>query len=383
MLELTRSEARRMRLVAHGLDRASRTSGDASAAAGVIAGDAAGAAGCTPVEVVHRMVAMQGQDLPQVLRAIAIRSAPGTTLADVRAAFDRGELVRSWAMRGTLFVSTPQDLAVLHAAVAPRMRRQEWRMCTDRDIDEAIAARAAQVLVEHLADRPRSRPSLLAVWESAGVETGGGRGYHLLALLAYDELVRFGPFDGEAQLLVGGPPAAVSGAERLVDELVDAELVDAEAAFDDALRRFVLARGPVSADDAAWWLGLPKTLVRASLARARGLNRVLVGGTEMLIGEDASGSSSGVHLVPGFDEWILGYRDRSITAGPAMTQALVPGNNGVFKPAVLIDGRTVGTWRWPPQRGTRPVEPVLQIVEDVTASTRARIERALARWPHR
>ncbi len=372
-----------MRLVAHGLDRASRTSGDASAAAGVIAGDAAGAAGCTPVEVVHRMVAMQGQDLPQVLRAIAIRSAPGTTLADVRAAFDRGELVRSWAMRGTLFVSTPQDLAVLHAAVAPRMRRQEWRMCTDRDIDEAIAARAAQVLVEHLADRPRSRPSLLAVWESAGVETGGGRGYHLLALLAYDELVRFGPFDGEAQLLVGGPPAAVSGAERLVDELVDAELVDAEAAFDDALRRFVLARGPVSADDAAWWLGLPKTLVRASLARARGLNRVLVGGTEMLIGEDASGSSSGVHLVPGFDEWILGYRDRSITAGPAMTQALVPGNNGVFKPAVLIDGRTVGTWRWPPQRGTRPVEPVLQIVEDVTASTRARIERALARWPHR
>ena len=47
-------------------------------------------------EVVDRAVALQGQDLPAVLRAIAIRSAPGTTIDDVRAAFDRGEIVRSW-----------------------------------------------------------------------------------------------------------------------------------------------------------------------------------------------------------------------------------------------------------------------------------------------
>ncbi|MBP2436488.1 hypothetical protein [Microbacterium amylolyticum] len=55
-----------------------------------------GGSDLTPAQVVDRSVALQGQDLPAVLRAIALRSRPGTSIADVRAAFDRGELVRSW-----------------------------------------------------------------------------------------------------------------------------------------------------------------------------------------------------------------------------------------------------------------------------------------------
>lgn len=348
-----------MRLVAQGLDGRGRARGEAGAAAD---------AGRSPAQVVRRMVAMQGQDLPQVLRAIAIRSAPGTTLADVRAAFDAGELVRSWAMRGTLFVATPADLAALHAATAARMRRQEWRMCLDRDIDEATARRAASVLVEQLEAGPSSRAAVLAAWDAAGVETSGGRGYHLLALCAYDGLVRFGPFDGDAQLLVGGDAPAVP---------------DPEAALVDALRRFVAARGPVLADDAAWWTGLPKTLVRAALARAERLEPVLVAGEPMLVAEGAeAGRRTGVRLVPGFDEWVLGYRDRSHTASPAMLHAMVPGGNGVFKPAVLVDGRAVGVWRWPLGGGPRST-PVLELVEDLAPSTRASVERALADWPHR
>ena len=366
-----------MRLVAQGLDRTSRAGGAAGAAGGSAsradgaAGGAAGgsASGRAPADVVRHLVAMQGQDLPQVLRAIAIRSAPGTTLADVRAAFDRGELVRSWAMRGTLFVATPADLAALHASTGERMRRQEWRMCTDRGIDEATARLAARVLTEALADGPRARPALLADWEAAGVGTGGGRGYHLLALCAYDGLVRFGPFAGDAQLLVGGPPPAVP---------------DPEAALDDLLRRFVVARGPIPGDDAAWWTALPKTQTRASLARANGLEPVLVDGEPMLAAVDAApGRRSGVMLVPGFDEWILGYRDRSLVASPAMLTSLVPGGNGVFRPAVLVDGRVVGTWRWPAAKGKQPAAPMLELVEPVAEATRRSIDVALERWPHR
>ncbi|WP_405217062.1 winged helix DNA-binding domain-containing protein [Agrococcus sp. Ld7] len=358
MLQMTRSEARRLRLLAQGVSGASRAGGPASGTA----------ARRTPADVVHRMVAMQGQDLAQVLRAIAVRSAPGTTLAEVRAAFDRGELVRSWAMRGTLFVATPPDLAALHAAVAPRMRRQEWRMCTDGGIDERTARRSAEALTDHLAGGPRSRRSLLAAWDAASIETAAGRGYHLLALHALDGLVRFGPFDGEEQLLLGGgaPPVA-----------------DPDAALTDALRRCVAARGPTAVEDVAWWSGLPKLLVRASLASAPGLEPVLVDGAPMLRASDAAaGARSGVRLIPGFDEWVLGYRDRSHTASARMLQAMVPGGNGVFKPVVLVDGRAVGTWRWP-TGGRQAREPQLQLVEPVTASTRASIHRAVEAWPHR
>ncbi|MCR8671232.1 winged helix DNA-binding domain-containing protein, partial [Agrococcus sp. HG114] len=153
---LTPAQARRMRVVAQGLVGSERS----------------------PVEAVRHLVAMQGQDLPAVLRAIAIRSAPGTSLADVRAAFDAGLLVRAWAMRGTLFVATPDDLATLHAATGERMRRQEWRMCTVRGIDEPTAANAAGVLRDALAPGPVRRRDLLGAWEAAGIATAGGRGYH-------------------------------------------------------------------------------------------------------------------------------------------------------------------------------------------------------------
>lgn len=346
-----------MRMVAQGLARSGRV-------------------GRTPVEVVRRMVALQGQDLRQVLRAIAIRSAPGTTVADVRAAFDRGELVRSWAMRGTLFVSTPQDLAVLHATIGARMRRQEWRMCTDRGVDVAIAAHAAEVAMSVLGAGPTRRPALLAAWQEAGIDVGGGNGYHLLALLAYDQLVRFGPFaaagagDGE-QLLVGGAAPEVGAPE---------------AALDDALVRFAVARGPVAADDAAWWLGTGKVSVRASLERAVAAGRlaaVAVAGDRMLLEHGARHAGpTGVTLAAGFDEWLLGYRDRSLTANAATLAVILPGNNGVFRPIVLVDGRTVGSWRIPIAKGVPVGQPLLELAEALPAGRQRQVERALARWPH-
>lgn len=322
----------------------------------------------SPADVVRRFVAMQGQDLPGVLRAIAIRAAPGTTLADVRAAFDAALLVRSWAMRGTLFVAAPDDLAVLHAATTERMRRQEWRMCVQRGIDEATAERAAAVLVAALERGPLRRSAMLDAWEAAGIATGGGNGYHLLALAAYDGLVRFGPFEGDQQLLVGGPPPVVA---------------DPEAALADALSRFAIARGPVRPDDAAWWLGAAKRPVRAALERAVGLERVRLGEDELLVEAGAEPAGRvGVTLVPAFDEWLLGYEGRSRGVSEAVLRAAVPGGNGVFRPLVLVDGVAVGTWRIPTARG-RAGEPLLELVEPVGERTRAAIERALARWPHR
>jgi hypothetical protein len=357
--ELTDVDARRMRLVAQGLVGSERS----------------------PADAVRHAVALQGQDLPAVLRAIAVRSAPGTTLDDVRAAFDAGELVRSWAMRGTLFVAAPDDLAVLHAATGERMRRQEWRMCEVRGIDQGIAELAADVLVDALADGPRTRPAMLAAWEAAGISTAGGRGYHLLALCAYDGLVRFGPFEGRDQLLVGGPRPPVADPDR---------------ALDAALGRMVAARGPIDADDVAWWMGLPKTLVRASLERASALGppigtaieRVRAADREMLVAAGAPpGPETDVLLVPAFDEVLLGYRDRSLLATPDVLAAVVPGGNGVFRPMVLVDGVAVGTWRIPASRArarsSAPVEPVLELVGPVPARLRSRIDRALAAWPHR
>ena len=310
----------------------------------------------SPAEVVARGVAFQGQDLPAVLRAIAIRSRPGTTLDDVRDAFDRGDIVRSWPMRGTLFATTPAHLATILHHTSERMLRSTARRRAALGLDEETLDRARRLLATALQDRPLTRAEALALWQSEGIATDAGRGYHLIFHLAEEGLAHWGPFAGAQQQLVLTPPHET-----------DTDLAP-------VIRGYVLAHGPTTADDAAWWLKLPKTVVREAAARVDDLRVVTVEGSPAwIIGDPEIPEASGVTLVPGFDEWILGYADRSLVASPEALEAVLPGGNGIFRPTVLVDGVAVGTWRG---------GELTALVGRTTAATRKAITRALEAWPH-
>lgn len=329
-----------------------------------------GGSDLAPSGVVRRAVALQGQDLPAVLQAIAIRSRPETTVQHVRDAFDRGELVRGWPMRGTLFATTPEHLATLLVFTGDRIRRTAARRRNELGLDEPVIAGSRDVLLPALGERPLDRAQAFALWEAAGISTAGGRGYHLLMHLSVEGLVHWGAFD----------PA---GSRQLLTLTAARSPEDPDAALAEVVRGFVLARGPATEADLAWWMKLPKATVRRAAAAVPDLVEVQVEGRPAwIVGEPRIPAASGVTLVPGFDEWILGYADRSLVAGPAALAAIVPGNNGMFRPAVLVDGRAVGTWRWPrPSRSGS--EPVIDLVERLPEATRREIAHAVAAWPHR
>nr|WP_231703584.1 winged helix DNA-binding domain-containing protein [Arthrobacter sp. zg-Y179] len=328
-----------------------------------------GGSDLSPADVVRRAVALQGQDLPAVLRAIAVRSRPGTTVQDVRDAFDRGELVRGWPMRGTLFATTPEHLAALLSFTADRVRTMTARRRAELGLEETVLARGRDTLREALGERPLGRSEALELWEAAGIDTSDGRGYHLLMHLCVEGLAHWGRFSGSQQLLTLTAPGAVGPGAG------DGDLTA-------LVRGFVLARGPVTEADLAWWTKLPKTVVRKAAAGVADLVQVEVDGRPAwIIGEPEIPEPSGVSLVPAFDEWILGYADRSLVASPAMLAAIVPGGNGVFRPAVLDDGVAVGTWRLPRTSRATP-EPVIDLVERVSAAKRRAVEQAVANWPH-
>ena len=54
---------------------------------------------------------------------------------------------------------------------------------------------------------------------------------------------------------------------------------------------------------------------------------------------------SSVHLLPAFDEYLLGYKDRSAVLAIEDAPKVVPGKNGVFLPTIVVGGRVVGTWK--------------------------------------
>jgi hypothetical protein len=54
---------------------------------------------------------------------------------------------------------------------------------------------------------------------------------------------------------------------------------------------------------------------------------------------------SATFLLPGFDEYMLGYKDRSAALAVEHSDKIVPGGNGMFMPTVVKNGHVVGTWK--------------------------------------
>ncbi len=51
----------------------------------------------------------------------------------------------------------------------------------------------------------------------------------------------------------------------------------------------------------------------------------------------------------GFDEWIIGYRDRSAVL-PEIWHDEIMTKNGIFRPAIITNGEVVGKWEKPKKR---------------------------------
>ena len=306
-------------------------------------------------DVVAWLTAVQAQDDAGALTSVALRTA-ARSRADVVAAFDEGRIVRSWPMRGTLHTVLAADLVWMLDLMTPRPRAAAAKRRPQLGLHEADVTKAHGLAVTALAAAAPAgltRAELLAVWDAAGLATAGGRGYHLIAELAQRGVLCLGPVRDGAQLFV------------LVDSWVrDARQLDRDDALAELAVRYFRGHGPATVADLIRWSGLPAADVRAGTAAVRDrLDTMTVDGTDYLLDPatpqrlaDCRDEAGGVVLLPGFDEVILGYADRSMTLPKEFADRIVPGGNGVFRPTVIADGRVVGTWRHVGKPSTRRIE---------------------------
>ena len=292
---------------------------------------------------VRWLTAVQAQDYPGALTSVALRTAGGTR-ASVEAALDAGEVVRSWPMRSTLHLVAAEDLGWLLELCGPRVLAGAAKRRATLGLEEAECERARELAVAALTGGGRlRRADLLRVFDDGGVPTAGQRGYHLLWYLAQTGTLCLGPTGGGEQLFV------------LTAEWVRApRRLDRGEALAELALRFFRSHGPATVADLARWAGLTKTDVRAGLDVVRphllsldvdGAEHLLDPGTPELLDRFRT-EARGTFLLPGFDELVLGYADRSCTVDPAFAERIVPGGNGMFRSTVVCDGRVVGTWRW-------------------------------------
>ena len=228
-------------------------------------------------------------------------------------------------------------------------------------------------------------PELLEAWESGGIETDGGRGYHLITYFMASGHLIYGPIDGAEQRIADAAAWLPEGTG--LDERFGGDTVAATAAL---LERYLASHGPATLRDFAWWTKLPLRQIRAAALQ--------IGDEIEEWGSDAAGESlfcragladevssaaarvRGTFLLPGFDELVLGYPDRLALMTEQEHALLVPGNNGVFRRGIVRGGRMVALWRTVKRKRGRAL--AVDAFGELSAAASRDIDNAFAAFPH-
>jgi hypothetical protein len=301
----------------------------------------------TPADAARRMLATQAQDFAAACWVLALRTT-GATRADVLAALDAGTIVRSWPMRGTLHFVPPEDLRWMLGITTDRMVAGLAARHRQLELESTDFVRARDLVTDALTGgRSIGRAEVMELWERSGISTAGQRGYHLIYFLAQTGLLCWGPTLRTQQALV------------LLDEWAPtSRQLDPDEAWGEFLLRYLQGHGPATIKDFVWWT--KGTVARAKTALAvlgDAITTLEVDGVSYLVTSElvhraaatpsARPEREAVHLLPAFDEYLLGYQDRRAVLDDEHFERIVPGGNGIFQPTIIARGRVVGTWRRP------------------------------------
>lgn len=315
---------------------------------------------------------MQSQDYASGLWSLGVRMSDAR-VTDVQVAFERAEVLRTWPMRGTIHTIRASDAVWLLELTGVRALDASKRRREQLGLDLTVADRAADILVAALAESPLlTRNQSLAVLSNSGIDTAGQRGYHLLSYAALTGRICIGPtMEGQqtiASLADWAPRQTALSRPDAVTELV---------------LRYFRSHGPATERDFVGWSGLTLGDTRIGLAANEGrIVPVECEGTTHWMSEEASSlladgafrSSAPTVVLSGFDEFILGFKDRSLQLPPEHFERIVPGGNGVFRATVCVDGQVVGTWNRRLLAESTAVD--VEMLAPVSSAARSRITSA-------
>jgi Winged helix DNA-binding domain len=290
-----------------------------------------------PAALVRHLLGVQAQVLSAAGLALRARTE-GLTEAKVdRARLHDRSIVLTWAMRGTLHLVPAEDYGwVVPLMIEPHVANSHRRL-RELGVTGDQPARAVQAIERMLArEGPLTRPGIAERLRTLGIRTEGQAIAHLVWLAAAERAVCFGPDRGRDRSFV-----------LVHDWIGTPEPMNRERALAEVAVRYLRAHGPAAPADLAFWSGLRAAdAARGWAAIADRLTEVEVAGGTMgtLRSRRREVAPAGpVRLLPSFDEYLLGWKDRRFIAEPTRWRTINPGG-GWYHPAVVADGRAVGTW---------------------------------------
>ena len=271
-----------------------------------------------PEEIVEGLGAVQSQDYSGGLWGIGLR-LPGTTVDDIEKALIDRKIVRTWPMRGTLHFVPAQDARWMLELLTPRVIRRSARRYKELGLNDEIFKRSEELIAQALeGGRQLTRAALYDVLAKGGVPPEAQRSYHILGHLAQKGVICLGAREGKQQTFV------------LFDEWVaESRRLERDEALTELARRYFTSHGPATLRDFVWWTGLAAADAKAGLEMVKAdlMQEVVDGKNYWFSTSSVPAGGDGpptACLLPNFDEYMIGYKDRSAMFPAAYSEKLSP-----------------------------------------------------------
>lgn len=292
----------------------------------------------SPAGVVERLLAVPAQDLRAARLAVGARGR-GFAATDVdRALSVERSLVVGWLGRRTLHMVAADDYPWLLGLTAPTGTATGRRRLHEERVTPGAAERAVAIVERALFEEgPLTRPELAERIAAHGIRAEGQATPHLLALAARRGVAVLGPMrEGVQAFALAGDWLGAAPTGQLGGD-------DRDAALAELARRYLAGHGPATAADLAAWIGLPLRDARAGLQAIAGELAELGGGLVELRARDRTPARLPARLLPAFDPYLLGWKDRSFCVAASHARRVHPGG-GILRAVATADGLAVATW---------------------------------------
>jgi winged helix DNA-binding protein len=309
--------------------------------------------------------AVQAQNLAEAKWSLGQRTT-GCTDADIERAFNDGAILRTHVLRSTWHFVTPADIGWMLTITAPRVQQASAYVYRQFELDPETRSRARRVIARALEDGgPLTRAELGLALRRGGIIATGVRLGLMTIDLEVSQVMCSGPMRGR-QITYARWDARVPPTRGVTIE-------DALAAL---TRRYFTSHGPATVKDFTWWSGLTVRDVKLGIELVgKAIERSQVGGTDywsMPSVQPARPRAAVVHLLPTYDEYLIGYKDREVIGSSRLTMS------SQFTNHLVIDGVVAGVWKGIAGKNGLAIDT--QLRRRLTAAERSALDRAAARY---
>ena len=292
----------------------------------------------SPHDVVAHMGAMQAQDYKGMRWAVSMRTGHPSQKAFEKD-YNDGKIVRTHLFRSTWHLVAAEDyrwmidLCREKACTGIRGWARQSGLIFTRD-EELVFQEYISVAFKGRGSLTRKEMEAILRDGSSWSDPGTIKYLTIIAEVS--------------GILCSGSLTAVERTYALASERIPAgPSKSKEEALEELARRYFRSHSPATLEDFTWWSGLNIGECRSGIESIRSeLSEERWKGVTFYIHTDCRtrGFRSGtVHLLPAYDEYLIGYKSRHISLHPDHRHH-AHDQKGIFWPVVLMDGEVVGNW---------------------------------------